>query len=528
MLCAQLSRFNGTVLRLSPAYIEAYGEPIYFPDISELQPGDVLLARDDAIPETCEAVADLRTKGVRVLFWNLGKARANSPHPSTHTLAGCASFLAHSDMTRDAVLSEHAVIHPYIKDRFLLSKQCPAVASRSFSDVHGDRARVVIFDGDSVTESDIAAFGAHSSEFTYAPVQAILATGIHPQDLYALLANASVVVDLRMPGQERLCMEAIMCGNVFVTDDMFEGSVQADIPLPPALVFPSGILQIGLEVIMSALDCAPDWQPMMLPLFNKAVGFKQSMPGEVQRLFRNDFHFVIPVCDDPVLHAGLLAVDALVTSVLACLPFATIELRVPSVEPFMRAHRALFALLEEHSLRWNVFVFAFDGFACEGLAATEVSSTGAGLSKGLSTPSVGYLLRMPKHPIGTGRLHVLMSLGDVFIAPDLARGDALLAPQTAVLGDKEPIQSSLSETRLFTVVHPGCGGGTLNDVQQCSVLLDDADDTHGFRVPLQLWHAMHETERVKRRSGVAFLCRQPVWIALSAQRTHLSHMCDTF
>ena len=58
---SQFSHFNGTVLRLSPTYIETYGEPIYFPDLAQLQPGDVLLARDDATPETCEAVADLRT-----------------------------------------------------------------------------------------------------------------------------------------------------------------------------------------------------------------------------------------------------------------------------------------------------------------------------------------------------------------------------------------------------------------------------------------------------------------------------------
>ncbi|MDR3738039.1 MAG: hypothetical protein P4L40_03375, partial [Terracidiphilus sp.] len=285
--------------RVADRYEPLYGTPVYTSTLEDLAPGDILFSRQDCKPQFCDHVRRFRARGVRVYFWTLGMYQ-NHMDFLNHN---CSSFFAHNEMTRLGVLSEHAVVRPYVLDRDGLGSLCPAARSGEFpTPKANERELLVTFDGDTTDEESLQRFvkGVQTSiQVQQLPastsVGMVLVKGLNATGVYELLARNRVLIDRAMSGQERLPMEAVMCGNVFLTDDVGEGLYPEDIPLPRALVFPTDDGLAAGEAIVTAALCYEDWQPLMAPLFAKVTALtRQSMEGDVRRFMSSDFHFVIP------------------------------------------------------------------------------------------------------------------------------------------------------------------------------------------------------------------------------------------
>ncbi len=75
--------------------------------------------------------------------------------------AACTVFIVRRSA---AVLRPGTLCHPSIQRSILAVEAVPCCCKSFLFYVCGDRMRVVIFDGDSLTESDITAFGAHGAQ----------------------------------------------------------------------------------------------------------------------------------------------------------------------------------------------------------------------------------------------------------------------------------------------------------------------------------------------------------------------------
>jgi hypothetical protein len=375
--------------------VNVYGHPTLLRSIDGVDAGDVLILRSDLEHHSCDVFQHFRNRGVRVWVWML------SLLPARQSLQPHCSLIAHSHMTSYFRLSESAIIRPFVADRDGLHGSCLATPQLL-------RKPNVILDGDSFVDNDVETFVSSLAKVWTHAANVHVARDMPPSEFYTLLSHSAVVLDKKLIRQERVPMEAALCGNVVLLGDFMEGSDPQDFPVPPALIFPENDLHAAAAMTAVALECFADLQPLMQPLVQHVLSLPRHMERDVSRLFTNDFHVVVMVCSGHTATIDNMdeevAALALAVSVVVMLPLSTVELVVDDAFAFRRRHAKVFEVLDAHFGRWSVYV-----------THGEFMQVGGG-----SLCKSGAVAGHTPHIVSTGRLLVYARPGDVIVSEDIS------------------------------------------------------------------------------------------------------------
>lgn len=287
----------------------------------------------------------------------------------------------------------------------------------------------------------------------------------------------------------------------------------------------------GVVTASLAFDCYDDWRWLMAPLFHKITQFPINYPGQVQRLFGTDLHFVISSgCEE-----GILVEDGLVLagSVLALMPMATVDLLVPDAATLMSTHSSFFRVLEAHQMESSLGLHSTSSSrqASSPSAKSAVDADGHVVNHPVATHTSCDPLLHQLPPVANGRIVVYLHFpGHVWIGSDFVRRSSV---QDAVHSSKRsgPLSASLdyygSHKHLFVAIdtaRPQCGQARLRAMGGgCVPELRDSGNMLGLLAPLRL---SPDTLPTSALADTRVLCEQPLWVNLSSHALpHTASLC---
>jgi hypothetical protein len=277
--------------------------PVAVLQVNSLQPGDVLIVPSYTMPALWEELGTYaRESRVRVLMWQLQVEGPVDivplPTPMLH--------VGHSVWVTDYLNvpyfgpSRFGILTPHLSPSFLKSAK---EAEEGGLLAHGKR-ELVVMDGD-VHWGAISTTKKHNIWQTlqqkHPGLEVVVADGFSKAELVGLLRAAKVVVDLQMPGLERLLLEASVLGSCIVADDGLNGQPRADFPLTDRYSVEQGDAIALQEAISDALTnwpaCLNHAGPMRTEVHQQPANFRAQVsfhgtrhtpapgpPGSVTRL----------------------------------------------------------------------------------------------------------------------------------------------------------------------------------------------------------------------------------------------------
>ena len=172
----------------------------------------------------------------------------------------------------------------------------------------------------------------------------VVATGFHPSEMTLLLERAALVIDLGMPGPERLTSEATLLGALPVIAERWNGASRVDFPGAWRVDALNGsALQAVVEQAALAYPASLD-APTMGKQFAYVASMWRRGHSTAEVYFGSShLHFVLAPTGLITEHLALLQL----ATILRILPLASVTLYVTDVFWFIRHHYSAFTTLRK-------------------------------------------------------------------------------------------------------------------------------------------------------------------------------------